>query len=488
MIRSRAALLASLAAACVAAPAPAQIIGRGFEVSAQGGAMFFDPRSDFKDAPLGAGSLTWRYSPMVALELSGLVSKSEHEPDGGDAWFSTYGADVRLNLREPSGRVVPFVLGGISSARSRLFGASEVDDLDRGVPTAALGMLLNLGGNQRWYARLQVRDTWFKDRGRGDLSNDISPTLGVTYVWGGKPRDSDTDGVRDWLDRCPETPLGAKVDAHGCPTDADGDRVFDGLDECENTPQGCVVDKKGCPLDADGDGVCDGVDKCADTPRGATVDPSGCPLDGDGDGVFDGLDQCPNTPTGCAVDANGCPLDADGDGVCDAHDQCPNTPPDAKVDPSGCPLEISEKEIQLLDVGMIRVENINFDTGKASIRAESDSLIREVGQILVQYPALKIEIGGHTDITGSRKKNEALSKERADSVYARIKALYPALPDTQFTTAGYGPDKPIASNATVLGRAKNRRVEFKVLNTEALRIEREKRHYLKKDETPGKQP
>jgi OOP family OmpA-OmpF porin len=105
-----------------------------------------------------------------------------------------------------------------------------------------------------------------------------------------------------------------------------------------------------------------------------------------------------------------------------------------------------------------------------------------VGQILVQDPMLKIEIGGHTDSRGSKKLNDALSQARADSVLARIRANFPAIPDTQFTTMGYGFSAPVASNATELGRAKNRRVEFKVLNTEVLRIEREKRRYLKKDE------
>ncbi len=63
---------------------------------------------------------------------------------------------------------------------------------------------------------------------------------------------------------------------------------------------------------------------------------------------------------------------------------------------------------------------------------------------------------------------------------------YPTLDGSKFTVAGYGSTKPVASNNTALGRAKNRRVEFKVTNTEALKIEREKRRFLKKDEAaPG---
>jgi len=63
-----------------------------------------------------------------------------------------------------------------------------------------------------------------------------------------------------------------------------------------------------------------------------------------------------------------------------------------------------------------------------------------------------------------------------------MKQNFPAISSSQFTSKGYGPSQPIAPNSTALGRAKNRRVEFKVLNTDALRIEREKRRFLRKDE------
>jgi OOP family OmpA-OmpF porin len=61
-----------------------------------------------------------------------------------------------------------------------------------------------------------------------------------------KPMDSDGDGVTDDLDRCPNTPRGVKVDAHGCPIDSDGDGVPDYLDKCPNTPKGATVDARGC--------------------------------------------------------------------------------------------------------------------------------------------------------------------------------------------------------------------------------------------------
>ena len=162
--------------------------------------------------------------------------------------------------------------------------------------------------------------------------------LGAHVDAKGCPIDSDSDGVPDGIDQCPNTPAGATVDAKGCPADSDGDGVPDGIDQCPNTPAGATVDAKGCPTDSDGDGVPDGIDQCPNTPPGATVDAKGCPADSDGDGVPDGLDKCPNTPQGAVVDASGCPLDSDLDGVPDGIDKCPNTPPGSKVDATGCPL------------------------------------------------------------------------------------------------------------------------------------------------------
>jgi len=70
----------------------------------------------------------------------------------------------------------------------------------------------------------------------------------VTNVFLEKEMDADGDGVVDSLDRCPNTPRGAKVDAKGCPLDSDGDGVYDYLDKCPDTPRGLAVDNKGCPL------------------------------------------------------------------------------------------------------------------------------------------------------------------------------------------------------------------------------------------------
>ena len=218
--------------------------------------------------------------------------------------------------------------------------------------------------------------------------------------------------------------------------------------------------------DEDGDGVTDRNDRCPHTPRGARVDADGCPKDSDGDGVWDGIDECPNTPKGCDVDSRGCEKDGDHDGVCDGMDRCPNTPAGDKVDKYGCTVTAREKE--LIETGMIRLDNVYFDTAKSTIKHESHAVLDEVADILNKYDDLKIEIGGHTDSRGKEAYNERLSQDRANAVLDYLMTRHD-FSRSRFSTKGYGESKPIASNDTQAGMAKNRRVEFKVLNPEALK-------------------
>lgn len=305
--------------------------------------------------------------------------------------------------------------------------------------------------------------------------SDQQYLFGLTWATGRKPRDSDGDGVPDRKDHCPLTPVGASVDASGCPVDSDHDGVFDGIDACPNTPAGATVDARGCPKDSDGDGVWDGIDTCPDSPKGAKVDATGCPVDTDHDGVWDGIDQCANTPAGATVDANGCPTDADGDGVYDGLDKCANTPAGAKVGPDGCPPPPSEQETQLRETGRIRLEGINFETGKAKLLPESLPILDKVGDVLRDWPILRVEIGGHTDNRGSAALNLRLSADRARAVRTYLLEHFPQIQANHLTTHGYGSSRPVAKNNSDENRAKNRRVEFVVLNRKAMQAEMNKR-------------
>jgi OOP family OmpA-OmpF porin len=219
------------------------------------------------------------------------------------------------------------------------------------------------------------------------------------------------------------------------------------------------------PPDSDRDGVIDALDKCPNTPLGTVVDESGCPpppppppklVDSDGDGVPDSFDMCPNTPPGVVVDEKGCPLppppvlDSDGDGVPDTIDQCPNTPREYKVDEVGC-----------VKVETLVLENVAFAFNSAKLTPSGINALNSVADSLKAHPTLVIEIGGHCDWIGSKEYNLVLSRKRANSV--RDYLISQGVAAARLTAEGYGLSRPVADNKTDEGRARNRRVEFKVL-------------------------
>ena len=101
---------------------------------------------------------------------------------------------------------------------------------------------------------------------------------------------------------------------------------------------------------------------------------------------------------------------------------------------------------------------INFDTGKADIRPDSQPTVDEIAALLKQNPALKVSIEGHTDNTGTPAQNKTLSEQRANAVMAAI-AKQGVAPG-RMSAVGWGQEKPVADNRTEAGRAKNRRVEL----------------------------
>ena len=141
---------------------------------------------------------------------------------------------------------------------------------------------------------------------------------------------------------------------------------------------------------------------------------------------------------------------------------------------------MSERETELLDTGMIRLQNVNFETAKATLLPESFPILDEIGPILRKWSQLKIEVGGHTDSRGSAAYNQELSNARANSVRNYLMTKYPDIAADQLTAKGYGESRPIAPNKGALGMAKNRRVEFVVLNKDVLKKEVEKRKLLQK--------
>jgi outer membrane protein OmpA-like peptidoglycan-associated protein len=254
------------------------------------------------------------------------------------------------------------------------------------------------------------------------------------------------------------------------PSDRDGDGILDGEDACPDVAGVRSDDpaQHGCPLpsDRDGDGVIDSQDACPDEPGVQTLDPStnGCPApkDRDGDGILDEQDACPDEPGIRTQDpsTNGCPApkDRDGDGILDGEDACPDVAGAADPDPKkhGCPkAQVVGAEIKIM-------ERVEFDTNKATIRAESDPVLTAVLDILRKYPDItKLSVEGHTDNRGGAGHNMQLSRRRSAAVVDWLTSR--GIDGGRLTSKGWGQSKPVDTNDTPEGRQNNRRVEFHII-------------------------
>ncbi|MBC6492445.1 OmpA family protein [Flavihumibacter stibioxidans] len=231
------------------------------------------------------------------------------------------------------------------------------------------------------------------------------------------------------------------------PADTDNDGINDNEDKCPTVAG--LAKYNGCPVpDTDKDGINDEQDKCPSVPGIAKY--NGCPIpDTDKDGVNDEEDKCKDV-AGLAR-YQGCPIpDRDNDGVNDEEDRCPDL--SGPADNGGCPK---------LEASKFNASAVQFVTGSSTLTAAAKKELDKAARILnEQYPQLKVEIAGHTDNTGKADKNQLLSEKRAAAVKTYL--VKKGVGDDRLTTVGLGQDQPVADNATVAGRAKNRRVEFKV--------------------------
>lgn len=221
--------------------------------------------------------------------------------------------------------------------------------------------------------------------------------------------------------------------------------------------------------DRDGDGIPDDIDACPDDKEdGLGNDPhDGCPLppDRDGDGIPDQFDKCPDVPEDKdgIDDGDGCPeTDADNDGIPDTEDACPKVPGKKNSDPkkNGCPTLISAEG------GVVRVlQQVHFKFGTAEIMQDSYPVLQEIADLLKANKGIKrMSIEGHTDNKGSAELNKTLSGQRAAAVVTWL--TQHGIEANRLESHGFGMEKPIETNDTDDGRAKNRRVEFKILEEE----------------------
>ena len=122
---------------------------------------------------------------------------------------------------------------------------------------------------------------------------------------------------------------------------------------------------------------------------------------------------------------------------------------------SGRIIPLTEEEQEVINKVF---SNLQFETGKAVIKESSYPSLDALAQLMTKKPSFKLNIDGHTDNVGSAAMNKTLSQKRADA--AKTYLTNKGVDASRIKSKGYGKDKPVGSNATPEGRAKNRRVEF----------------------------
>ncbi|MCB9709087.1 MAG: OmpA family protein [Myxococcales bacterium] len=301
----------------------------------------------------------------------------------------------------------------------------------------------------------------------------------VGFVFEPSVRDRDGDGIKDDIDKCPDEPedFDGFEDEDGCPDpDNDKDGILDVDDDCPLIPEDMDgdEDQDGCPEgedgDRDGDGILDSVDACPDEPEDfdGFEDEDGCPdPDNDKDGILDKDDLCPNDPEDKDgfEDQDGCPdVDNDKDRILDVDDTCPNKPEtyNGFEDEDGCP---DKGDVIVEENRILILQKIYFETNSAEIQKRSIPIVDALAATLVGNPQIRlIEIQGHADERSSDAYNIRLTKARAASV--REALVNRGVAPGRMRSAGYGERCPVDPSHNEAAWEKNRRVEFKILETD----------------------
>lgn len=123
------------------------------------------------------------------------------------------------------------------------------------------------------------------------------------------------------------------------------------------------------------------------------------------------------------------------------------------------PAEAPRIAAELAKTGRVDVYGIYFDFGSATLRPESEPVLKEIADALTKNAAWKLKIDGHTDNIGGDPANLDLSRRRAASVRDALVSRY-KINTTRLATDGFGASRPKEPNTTPEGRARNRRVEL----------------------------
>lgn len=135
---------------------------------------------------------------------------------------------------------------------------------------------------------------------------------------------------------------------------------------------------------------------------------------------------------------------------------------EAKTDTDDAVAAVSSQACQANLDALLEVGSIDFESSSAELDPSSLPLLDDLVVVVIQCGEARIEIAGHTDASGPREENLELSLRRAEAVKAHMLAA--GVASDRLIAIGYGPDQPLVDNATPEGRARNRRIELRVLS------------------------
>ena len=123
-------------------------------------------------------------------------------------------------------------------------------------------------------------------------------------------------------------------------------------------------------------------------------------------------------------------------------------------------LRVAVSQQSVLDEALAK-RIIEFESGKATLTPAGMAVLEQMAAAMLKLKGVKVEVIGHTDNSGSRAGNLSLSQARAEAVKAYVVGC--GVAEDSVAVSGEGPDRPVADNRTAEGKARNRRIEFKVV-------------------------
>ncbi len=392
-----------------ALPAQSEVRPFGVELSLYGGVWEGDDL--LETAALFGGRAQFHLNQVLGLELDyGMIPTQEK--DEGDKTLGQFALSAILNLSDQN--FSPFLVVGIGAVSA-----------DESYLAYDVGLGFKYYFNELVAARADFRGWFSSEAPAADEYAHFTATLGASFQLGGED-DVDGDGIKNRVDGCPNKAedKDSFKDDDGCPDlDNDEDEVPDEKDKCplKAEDKDGDRDEDGCPdVDDDSDGVENDKDNCPAAPEDKDnfKDEDGCPdPDNDQDGILDSQDKCPDSAESKngVKDEDGCPeKDSDGDGFFDVDDKCPLKKENKNhfEDEDGCP-DLVPQGIKAW-LGPLKV--FRFAGRSARIGPAHKKALKEIAQLMIQTPSLKIMIGG----SAKGDAPEKVALERAEVIKAYL--------------------------------------------------------------------